>query len=165
MSTPSPELPEDVLYILQRCDGFLDLKMVAKARAEWERVPLELRGQARSCFLRLLCEEKSWAEARVVLAEWCAREPDHAGAWIQLAYVTRRAESLQAAEHILNTARVQFPQEPVIVYNLACYACQAGRLEEARALLRHAAKLDPATLGLAGEDDDLRPLWPELPDP
>ena len=49
-------------------------------------------------------------------------------------------------------------------YNLACYECQLGRLDQARAWLRKAFDLgDPAEMqAQALRDPDLQPLWPEI---
>ncbi len=166
MSNPSPAPPEEVLHRLQRCEGFLDLKISARARAEWERVPEAWRKHpvAQAMLLRLLTAECDWPAARAVAVSYLARSPEEAAAWIQLAYTTRRAENLAAAERILREARSKFPREAVIPYNLACYACQSGRLDEARKLLKEAHQLDHLTLAYAAEDEDMRPLWPELPE-
>lgn len=167
MSIPAPDLPEEVLHRIQRCDGFLDLKMARRARAEWNQVPEGHRDHplTQGLLMRLLVEEKDWGTARDLAARLHAQDPGEAGTWIQLAYTTRRVEHIAAAEAILTEARQRFPKESVIVYNLACYACQSGRLDEARELLHASAELDPKSLDLAAEDDDLRPLWPELPGP
>ena len=166
MSHPSPDLPEEVVYRLQRCEGFLDIKLPARARAEWEQVPAAWQNHplAQAQLFALLSAERNWPRAREVAVRFLARSPENAAAWIQLAYTTRRTESLAAAERILVQARARFPNEAVIPYNLACYACQAGHLDQARTLLNDAHQLDPKTLAFAAEDDDLRPLWPELPE-
>jgi Flp pilus assembly protein TadD len=160
-------LTEDVVHRLRRCEGFLDLKMAARARGEWAQLsnPDQQHPTAQRMLLRLLTEEKNWPAARAVAERYQARNPDHAGAWIQLAYTTRRAQSLDAARLILETARPLFPKESVIPYNLACYACQNGELDRARSLLQEAARLDKKALRIAAEDEDLRALWPELDDP
>ena len=164
MSQPLSDLPDDDRYRAQKCDGFLDLHMPGRARSEWEQLSPGARrhpiGQALE--LRLLMVEKNWTAARALAEQFHAGQPDDPSSWIQLAYATRRAEGLNAAEDILREARPRFPKEPVVVYNLACYACQAGRLDEARSLLAEAARLDPQSLAMAAEDDDLQALWPEL---
>lgn len=166
MPPPTPDLPEDVLYRLQRCEGFLDLNMAVRARAEWNVIPPEYQDHpsAQHTLLHLLSREKNWQSAREVAVRFHARSPEDPASWIQLAYTTRRAQSMEAARQILETARPRFPGVSVIPYNLACYACQSGRLEEARKLLSEAAQMDEKALRLAAEDDDLRALWPELPD-
>ena len=168
MAEPSgPDLPEEVLHQLQRCDGFLDLKMATRARAQWEQIAEADRSHpvAQPLLMRLLVTEKNWTAARDLAVRFHAQAPGEAGTWIQLAYTTRRADTIAAAETILWEAHRRFPKESVIVYNLACYACQTGRIDEARELLQTSARLDPKALDLACEDDDLRPLWPELPGP
>jgi len=55
----------------------------------------------------------------------------------------RRVKSggLQAAWGMLLPAFEKFPEEPTIPYNLACYACQMKRLDEARQWLERAATI------------------------
>lgn len=54
----------------------------------------------------------------------------------------------------------QFPEESIIPYNLACYACQMGNLELAQDWLQRAAKLRPKNeiKAMALSDPDLAPL-------
>ncbi len=58
----------------------------------------------------------------------------------------------------------KFPKEPVIAYNLSCYACQLQQMDLARTWLQRAVKTGNKesikTMALA--DVDLQPLWPEI---
>ena len=81
---------------------------------------------------------------------------------ISLAYATRRAESIQAAKDILLDAEPKFPKEPAIKYNLACYFCQMGDIQNARNYLRKAFEIDLNWRIAALEDEDLKPLWESL---
>jgi hypothetical protein len=58
----------------------------------------------------------------------------------------------------------RFPKNETIPYNLACYECQLGDLEAARDWLRRAMKLKKpeALKEQALEDQDLKPMWPEI---
>jgi hypothetical protein len=47
-------------------------------------------------------------------------------------------------------------------YNLACYECQLGDLEGAKARLKRAFELEQGFRTLALDDEDLRPLWDSL---
>jgi hypothetical protein len=47
-------------------------------------------------------------------------------------------------------------------YNLACYECQLGEIEVAKAQLKHAFKSDPSWRSAALADEDLEPLWDSL---
>ena len=96
--------------------------------------------------------------------------PDRASGWIHRAYALRRIEggSLQRAWEALLPAADLFPDETVIPYNLACYACQMKDLESARTWLRRALAAaaragEPARwIEAALRDRDLESLWPEI---
>ncbi|MDW8309781.1 MAG: hypothetical protein RMK20_10450, partial [Verrucomicrobiales bacterium] len=92
--------------------------------------------------------------------------PDRPNGWLHRAYALRRATGggLERAWEALRPAADRFPREPIIPYNLACYACQMGRLDEARQWFVRALRVgDRATLkDMALHDDDLRPLWNEI---
>ena len=65
---------------------------------------------------------------------------------------------------VLAPATVLFPKEWLVPYNLACYACQLGKQDKARAWLKNAFDLGHSemvkTLALA--DPNLEPLWEEI---
>jgi hypothetical protein len=44
-------------------------------------------------------------------------------------------------------------------YNLACYSCQLGDIEQAKMRVGKAIELDPKFKLLALDDADLEPLW------
>jgi hypothetical protein len=58
----------------------------------------------------------------------------------------------------------KFPKDATMRYNLACYKCQLGRLDQARAWLEKAFAIgDARKMKLAALDDpDLEPLWKEI---
>jgi lipopolysaccharide biosynthesis regulator YciM len=160
----SADLPQEALWRLERCDGYLDLGMKDRARAEIEQVPEPYQAsplfqQAR---LRLAMEEHDWPTAVSVARRLCDGAADKPAYWVQLAYATRRAESIEAAHSILLEGLRRFPKIAVIPFNLACYECQLGHMDSAVQYLESACKLDEAYRDLAQEDEDLRPLWPRL---
>ena len=61
--------------------------------------------------------------------------------WISLAYALRRTESVEKGEAILLRAQAIHPKVDMIAFNLAFYASVAGRMEEAKARLRHTLNL------------------------
>ena len=63
------------------------------------------------------------------------------------------------AEAILLRAQSIHPKVTMIAFSLACYGSVTGRMEEAKARLRHAVELDQNVRRLAVDDEDLRPLW------
>lgn len=80
--------------------------------------------------------------------------------WVNLCnalyFVGRTQEAFDTLLPLLAT----FPTNELLPYNLACYACQLGRLEEARSYLEKAFALgDAQELRLKAQDDpDLKPL-------
>ena len=57
-----------------------------------------------------------------------------------------------------------FADDPILPYNLACYECQLGRLEQAKVWLEQACKLGgrKQIKLMALQDPDLEPLWEEM---
>jgi tetratricopeptide (TPR) repeat protein len=105
---------------------------------------------------------KKWELLAVVakkLTEWNPKEP---GFWVELAYATRRAESIHAAHAILTRAASLHPTDATIQFNLACYEAQMGSLDRAKAHLKRATKIDLKFRLMGLEDPDLEPLWASM---
>jgi predicted Zn-dependent protease len=146
--------------VVQAAFGWLELGLPAEARAELAALTAAhaAHPRASACRLALASHEEAWAEAREWAEHLVMLQPDEPQWTISLAYATRRARSLPEAEAILRAARARFPREAVLPYNLACYAAQLGRLDEARTLLAEATALDESVMDLAAQDPDLLPL-------
>lgn len=157
-------LPQEIAWKIERADGFLDLRMPARARAEMEKIPPEYRDHVayHALEMRLYLEEHRWADAAALARRLRDDRPDEPAYWVQLAYALRRAQSIESARSILLEAHERFSDVAVIPYNLACYECQLGDLPRARAYLEKAFRLDPDFRKLAVRDEDLHPLWGEL---
>jgi hypothetical protein len=69
----------------------------------------------------------------------------------------------QAWGALLPAAEI-FPDDPVIAYNLSCYACQLNELDASRVWLKRAIKIGgkDEIKKMALDDVDLKPLWPEI---
>lgn len=92
--------------------------------------------------------------------------PERPAGWLHRAYAMRRVPEggIQEAWDLLLPAAEKFPSEGVIPYNLACYACQMGQLDESRRWFKIAQKAGKADAmkTMALKDEDLRPLWDEI---
>ena len=88
--------------------------------------------------------------------------------WLQEAGVpldTARVERFAAElEDALRTIDLPAVDGGTALYNLACYHALAGRLEEARSLLRVAFAKHPDLAEYSLQDDDLKALHDELPE-
>jgi hypothetical protein len=69
----------------------------------------------------------------------------------------------EARDNLLRVVE-NFPISATMRYNLACYECQLGRLEQAKEWLEKAFQLgDAKKMKLpALADPDLEPLWKEI---
>jgi hypothetical protein len=115
----------------------------------------------------MLCvHETHWADALAIAEAELAAAPDDCGGWLHRAYALRRVPGggLPRAWDALLPAAEKFPREPVIAFNLACYACQRQQLDVARQWLQRAVKIGgrEAIRKMALADADLKPLWPEI---
>ena len=149
--------------------GWLELGNAAEARVELDAMArgLQLHPHVLELRWQVLAELRDWAEALAVAKILVGLRPEESSAWLHRAYATRRAPggSVEAAWRALLPAADTFPTEALIPYNLACYACQMERLEEARRwLLRAFAVGNRERLRrMSLRDEDLRLLWPEIP--
>ena len=139
-------------------DAFAELDAIAPAQQSHPAV-LEVRW--------LLCaHQKSWPDALAVADRQLAVAPQDAAGWLHRAYALRRVAGggLTQAWDALLPAAEKFPAEPVIPYNLSCYACQLQDLETSRLWLQRALKVGgrDAIKKIALADEDLKPLWPEI---
>lgn len=154
----------DVPPALTRAQGYFELAMYGDAEAELATLTAAERARPEVTALCLGClfARKKWPEAAALAGPMTRSHPGDSHWWIQYAYATRRAESIEAAEEILLRATELHAGEPLIWFNLACYAAVTARLPEARERLARAAILEKSFLDLARRDEDLKALWPEL---
>jgi Tfp pilus assembly protein PilF len=148
--------------------GWLELSNPAEAIRELDAISAP--AQAHFAVLEMrwmaLAEQHDWAHAREVAQEIAQSRPDRPEGWLHLAYATRRAPGggLPSAWDILRGAAERFPKHELMLFNLGCYACQLGKLDEARRWLRRAFAAGAADKmkTMALRDEDLKPLWPEI---
>lgn len=110
---------------------------------------------------------QAWAEAVRVAERLIEVAPQRAFGWIHRAYALRRVEGggLEQAWEALRPACDKFPKQLLIPYNLACYAAQMGRPDDAWEWLQRAfaiADKKETVRRMALADADLEPLWPRL---
>jgi hypothetical protein len=158
-----PLLPDDQRH-LTAAEGYAALRMFLDADAELDEIEPDVRHVAEVLAVRLKIYRglEKWELMRTVAGRLAAHDPDNVQWAISLAYATRRAQSIEAARRILLEAVERLHDEPILHYNLACYECQLGLLEVAKARLAYAFRLEPKCRLMALDDDDLKPLWDSL---
>ena len=95
----------------------------------------------------------------VVARELWKRHQDDPVYWNNLAWVVRRKDSIEAAQIILLEALEKFPNDAMTNYNLGCYACLLGDMDNAKRFVGEAIKLDSKYKLMALDDGDLETLW------
>jgi Flp pilus assembly protein TadD len=148
--------------------GWLGLGCVADAREDLAKLSAESLNHPDALEVRwMLCvREARWDEALEIARLELKLVPEDSSGWLHHAYALRRASvgGLVLAWGALLPAAEKFPAEPVIAFNLSCYACQMHQPDVARTWLKRALKIggkEPIKQ-MALADDDLKPLWPEI---
>jgi tetratricopeptide (TPR) repeat protein len=145
---------------LEHASGYLDLKMwddaLREADAALALQPDETTAVAIKSFV--LWEQNRLAEAEPCMAKLAEKNPREAGLWINLAYVRRRTQSLEAAVETLQRAFEANPKDALAHFNMACYRAMQNRPAEALALLANALALDPKLRALAKTEKDFDSL-------
>ena len=110
---------------------------------------------------------QSWDAAAEVAGSLVGAAPERSSGWVHRAYAVRRMRGggIERAEKLLLPALDKFPKESVIPYNLACYAAQLGRLDEAWERLLKAIETEGDVNEIKERallDKDLEPLWERI---
>ena len=149
---------------LQAAVGYLELGMVEDAANEIECISPDQKNSSEVLGVRLEIYRaaEKWSLMEVVARELWKRHQDQPVYWNDLAWAVRRAESVESANAILLQAVEKFPEDAMTSYNVGCYSCQLGDIEQAKMRVGKAIELDPKFKLLALDDADLEPLWDSL---
>ena len=163
------EVPPPSKHYLSAALGWLELGNPSEAGEEIARVSPEFLEHPDVLDLRwqICAAGRRWKPALEVAELLMEKAPDNASAWLHRAYALRRVEGggLAQAWDALFPAAERFASEPVVPYNLACYAAQLGRVEEAWEWVHKAIKAAGNTKhikNMALADADLEPLWERI---
>ncbi len=170
MNRPSgtvPVEPPDSFY-LSAAQGWIELGNFKEAEAELAHVQAALQSHAYTLELRweLEARRENWEQALKVARELLTAAPNRVSGWLHQAYALRRVADggLRRAWEALLPAGEQFSKDPMVAYNLACYACQLGELDNGRRWFKRAVAVGKKEKikQMALDDPDLEPLWPEI---
>lgn len=148
--------------------GWLELGNVKEAREELDRIGAEVQERPDLLEVRWILDarQEDWPAALRTAERLQRVAPENSAGWLHRAYALRRVPegSVEKSAEVLRPALEKFPEEPTIPYNLACYECVLGNVEEARRWLREAVKRGGVRKirSMALRDEDLEPLWTEI---
>ena len=151
-----PEVQKHIEY----ASGYFELKMFEEALRETEAA-LALEPNQPQAIARksaILWHQNRLNEAEPFVARLAEMNPRDSGIWINLAYIRRRTQSLDAAVATLQHAFTANPRDALAHFNMACYRAVQNRPEEALTLLQNALSLDPKLRDLAKAEPDFQTL-------
>jgi tetratricopeptide (TPR) repeat protein len=131
-----PEVQKHIDY----AEGYFNLKMFEEALHETEAA-LALEPNQPQAIARksaILWHQNRLNEAEPFVARLAEMNPCDSGIWVNLAYIRRRTQSLDAAVATLQHAFDANPRDALAHFNMACYRAVQHRTKEALTLLRHA---------------------------
>jgi hypothetical protein len=156
--------PPDSHHLLA-AEGWIQLGDYAEAQRELEKIAPECSTHADVLKVRWrICGKTQDLETALTVAQTiCRLEPSHPFSRVHQAEALQSVESPSPAT---GQPVLRLPYLFAIPYNLACYACQLGNLEEAWDWLEVAIEIsDPGEVKkIAMNDPDLEPLWIKLSD-
>lgn len=156
------KLEAPATHYLNAALGWVELGNPAEAKIELQHIAEELHRHPSVLLVKweILAKEQKWELAADVAYDVVQLAPDMPDGWIKRSYALHELKRTQEAYNFLSEAGRQFPQLSIIPYNLACYACQLGRAQEAQRWLTRAMKMGDQTQikAMALKDPDLRSL-------
>ncbi len=162
---PTPLEPPDSHH-LQAALGWLELGNTHEAAAELARLSPAVREhpEVLEARWRWCAAARRWEEALTVARAQVAAAPHEPTGWVNQSYALHELRRTAEARELLLAKVAEFPKLSLIPYNLACYACQLGDLDEARRWLGRVLQLrsKEEVQRLALHDPDLKPLWNEI---
>lgn len=143
--------------------GWLELGNPAEAILDLHRLSpaTRLHPDALEIDWQIHAKAMDWETCVAVARQLIQIAPKKSFGWIHLSFALHELKRTQeACENLMNVLE-RFPDEWLMRYNLACYACQLGNIEEANRWLAGAAlKGDAKQIKrMAKDDPDLAPLF------
>ncbi len=151
---------------LEAAQGWLGLNNWLEANDELEEITPLMRAHPDVLEVRwaVYAAAKRWEPAVEVARAISKLRSASPFGWIHWAYSLHELKRTKEAYDIVNSVVAKFPDEYLMRYNLACYSCQLGNLQEAKLWLKKAidlaGKKDIRIMAL--DDPDLEALWDQI---
>jgi hypothetical protein len=160
------KLPHPACHFLDAAVGWIELGSPNEALSELDQIAAELQSDPQVLEVRwqIFARTEAWDRSLPVAEQFCKVAPDFPQGWLHQAVSLYRLSRTQEAWNLLLPLAPKFPRSWIIPYDLSCYACQLGKLDEGRRWLRKAFRLGDSkeVKLLALADPDLKALWPEI---
>jgi predicted Zn-dependent protease len=152
---------EEYQRTLVAAQGYCELQMYDEALEELASLPPEVHGEAVVVEMHLvtLMQAKRWEAALEYGRKMCELRPEAGAGFIHLAFCLHELGLTGQAKAWLMSGPPSIRKEANYFYNLACYECVLGNVDEARQLLAQSIALDPKYREFSKTDVDLRALY------
>ncbi len=157
--------PPDTHY-LSAAQGWIGLGNWSEAAAELDKIRPIMRAHPDVLEIkyRLCAIADKWTEAMLICRTLTHLAPDRPFGWLNFSVALNKLDRTREAYNMLLPVLERFPNDSLIRYALARYACRQGLQKEASVWLHRAFDLgDPFQMMTAAlNDPGLQPLWAEL---
>jgi len=148
----------------EEISGFLELGMWEEANEVVEALPPEEKTlpEILSLRVRIYFAAGSWELMAEVSHHLTKIDPSQSAHWLNYSQATIYVDGLPLALEILKQAEKRFPDDAGVLYTLALRESTMGLIEEAKAHLNAAIRLDPRYRQNALDDPELNALWDDF---
>jgi hypothetical protein len=142
--------------------GYLALGMIDAAANELEAVGFVDRFAPEVMEVRLQLHTAAghWDVVANYARVLIQKNHRHVQAWVSLGCAIRRIKDVAAArDTLLEAQQILGFDHAIIHFNLACYHCLVGQIDEAKDRLADACRLEVGFKSAALDDPDLKAMW------
>ncbi len=145
---------------INAAEGYLELGMPAEAWAELAGLHPTISALPEITLLQLHILNKlgRWEDATTLGEATISSHPMGGDFYLVTSYAKRRFRSVAEAKALLLTGEPVLNAEAIFHYNVGCYDCLLGNLDEAVGRLERAFLIDPRYRQTALDDEDLTAL-------
>lgn len=144
--------------------GYVELGMYWDANKELEKITPGRRCEPEVLKVQLFLYKalERWDLMIVVARALTFIEPKVTEWWLAWAFASRRKFPIANSIPILHQALTLYPQDPALLYTIACCECIAGNMNATQSYLQEAFKSEPKYRLIALVDEDLKNFWKEF---
>jgi len=147
---------------LSAAEGWLELGNHKEALNELKEIDPQLNTHPDVLEIHLRVSEmmEDWNSCVDIANTLTKSMPEKLSYWIRRSYALHKLKRTQEAYDQLKPSLDSFEGEWLPLYNLACYTCMLGNVNDARKLIEKAIELGGNAVRLrALDDDDLVRVW------